>query len=81
MSDCSCFAALVVRRAGTTTRKIEVGFMNTIPKLFVDPSWQAIINLPAGELIELIMFGVVSLLWIAGMCYGIYKMFSRKSRG
>jgi hypothetical protein len=55
--------------------------MNTIPKLFVDHSWQAIINLPAGELIELIMFGVVSLLWIAGMCYGIYKMFSRKSRG
>ncbi|MGZ5258015.1 MAG: hypothetical protein ACXWC0_10300 [Burkholderiales bacterium] len=55
--------------------------MNTLPKLFVDPSWQAIMNLPAGELIELIMFGVVSLLWIAGMCYGIYKMVHRKSRG
>ena len=54
--------------------------MNTLPKLFVDPSWHMIVNLPAGELIELIMFGVVSLLWIAGMGYGIYKMFHRKPR-
>jgi hypothetical protein len=54
--------------------------MNTLPKLFVDPSWQALISLPSGELIELIMFGVVSLLWIAGMCYGIYKMFHRNPR-
>jgi hypothetical protein len=55
--------------------------MNTIPKLFVDPSWQAIMNLSSGELIELAMFGVVSLLWIAGMCYGGYKMLSRRKRG
>lgn len=51
--------------------------MNTIPKLFLDPTWQGIMNLSRGELIELAMFGVVSLLWIAGMCYGFYRMFRR----
>ena len=35
-------------------------------------------NLSSGELIELAMFGVVSVLWIAGMCNGLYKMFQRK---
>ena len=54
--------------------------MNTLPKLFVDPSWRAIMDLPTGELIELAMFGLVSLLWIAGMAYGIYKMFHRRPR-
>jgi hypothetical protein len=54
------------------------GMMNTIPKLFVDHSWAAIMNLSAGEQIELAMFGVVSILWIAAMCYGIYRMFRRK---
>ena len=54
--------------------------MNTIPKLFIDHSWEAIMKLSSGELIELIMFGVVSLLWIAGMCYGIYKMCRRNPR-
>jgi hypothetical protein len=51
--------------------------MNTIPKLFVDPSWQGIMSLSRGELIELAMFGVVSILWIAAMCYGMYRMFRR----
>jgi hypothetical protein len=54
--------------------------MNTIPKLFADSSWEAIMKLSTGELIELVMFGVVSVLWIAGMCYGIYKMFHRNPR-
>ena len=54
--------------------------MNTIPKLFVDPSWQAIMNLSRGEQIELAMFGLVSILWIAGMCYGIYKMCRPRAR-
>jgi hypothetical protein len=54
--------------------------MNTIPKLFVDPSWQAIMNLSRGEQIELAMFGLVSILWIAGMCYGIYRMLRPRSR-
>ena len=52
--------------------------MNTIPKLFLDPTWAGIMNLSGGEQIELAMFGVVSLLWIAGMCYGFYRMFRRK---
>jgi hypothetical protein len=51
--------------------------MNTIPKLFADSSWEAIMKLSTGELIELVMFGVVSVLWIGAMCYGIYKMFHR----
>ncbi|HEV7803902.1 MAG TPA: hypothetical protein VGP15_22710 [Burkholderiales bacterium] len=54
--------------------------MNTIPKLFVDPSWAAIMKLSTGELIELAMFGLVSILWIAGMAYGGYRMFSSKGR-
>jgi hypothetical protein len=54
--------------------------MNTIPKLFVDPSWTAIMALSAGEQIELAMFGLVSVLWIAGMIYGSYRMFSRKGK-
>jgi hypothetical protein len=54
--------------------------VNTIPKLFVDPSWQAIMNLSGGEQIELAMFGLVSVLWIAGMCYGFYRMLRPRSR-
>ena len=55
--------------------------MNTIPKLFVDPTWQGIMSLSRGELIELAMFGVVSILWIAAMGYGIYRMFRRGPPG
>jgi hypothetical protein len=54
--------------------------VNTIPKLFLDPSWQGIMSLSRGELIELAMFGLVSVLWIAGMCYGSYRMLRRKPR-
>jgi hypothetical protein len=54
--------------------------VNTIPKLFVDPSWWAIMGLSAGEQIELAMFGVVSLLWIGGLIYGGYRMMSRRGR-
>jgi hypothetical protein len=54
--------------------------MNTIPKIFLDPSWSAIMSLSRGEQIELAMFGLVSILWIAGMIYGGYRMLSRKGR-
>jgi hypothetical protein len=54
--------------------------VNTIPKLFLDPTWQGIMSLSRGEQIELAMFGVVSLLWIAGMCSGTYRMLRRKPR-
>jgi hypothetical protein len=54
--------------------------VNTIPKLFLDPTWQGIMSLSGGEQIELAMFGLVSILWIAGMCYGSYRMFRRKPR-
>ena len=52
--------------------------MNTIPKVFVDPSWAGIMKLSSGEQIELAMFGVVAILWIAGMIFGGYLMFRRK---
>ena len=55
--------------------------MNTIPKLFIDSSWAAIMSLSTGELIELAMFALVSILMIAGMLYGGYKMLPRKGNG
>ena len=54
--------------------------MNTIPKLFLDPSWSGIMKLSTGELIELAMFALVSILWIGGLIYGGYRMFSRKGK-
>jgi hypothetical protein len=54
--------------------------MNTIPKLFVDPSWAAIMALPTGEQIELAMFGLVAVLWIAGLIWGGYRMMSKRGR-
>jgi hypothetical protein len=54
--------------------------VNTIPKLFGDPSWAAIMALPAGEKIELAMFGLVSLLWIGGLIWGGYRMMSKRGR-
>ena len=54
--------------------------MNTIPRLFVDPSWSAITALSTGEQIELAMFGLVSLLWIGGLIWGGYRMMSRRGR-
>ena len=54
--------------------------MNTIPKLSIDPGWAGIMKLSSGEQIELAMFGLVSILWIAVMCYGIYRMFRRPPR-
>jgi hypothetical protein len=54
--------------------------MNTIPKLFVDPSWSAIMALPRGEQIELAMFGLVALLWIGGLIWGGYRMINKKGR-
>ena len=52
--------------------------MNTIPKLFLNPTWEGIMSLTRGEQIELAMFGVVALLWIVGMIVGGYLMFRRK---
>jgi hypothetical protein len=54
--------------------------VNTIPKLFVDPSWSAIMALSTGEQIELAMFALVSLLWIGGLIWGGYRMMNRKGR-
>ena len=54
--------------------------MNTIPKLFVDPSWSAIMALPTGEKIELVMFALVSILWIGGLIWGGYRMMSKRGR-
>ena len=54
--------------------------MNTIPKLFLDPSWSAIMALSSGEKAELAMFALVSLLWIGGLIWGGYRMLSRRGR-
>ena len=54
--------------------------MNTIPKLFLDPSWSAIMAMSTGDKIELAMFGLVSILWVAGMIWGGYRMMSKKHR-
>ena len=54
--------------------------MNTIPKLFLNPTWDGIMSLSRGEQIELVMFALVSILWIAGLIYGGYLMFRRRKR-
>jgi hypothetical protein len=54
--------------------------MNTIPKLFVDPSWAGIMALSAGEQIEIAMFALVSILWIGGLIWGGYRMMSKRGR-
>ena len=54
--------------------------MNTIPKLFVDPSWSAIMALSTGEKFEIAMFALVSILWIGGLIWGGYRMMSRRGR-
>ena len=54
--------------------------MNTIPKLFVDPSWSAIMALSGAEKIELVMFALVSILWIGGLIWGGYRMMSKRGR-
>jgi hypothetical protein len=54
--------------------------MNTIPKLFVDPSWAAITALSTGEKIELAMLGVVAILWIGGLSWGGYRMMAKRHR-
>ena len=54
--------------------------MNTIPKLFLNPTWEGIMSLSRGEQIELAMFGVVGILWIAGLIFGGYLMLRRKQR-
>jgi hypothetical protein len=54
--------------------------MNTLPKLFDHFSWDGIMTLSSGEQIELAMFGLVAVLWIAGLVYGGYLMFRKKGR-
>jgi hypothetical protein len=54
--------------------------MNTIPKLFVDPSWSAILALSTGEKFEIAMFALVSILWIGGLIWGGYRMISKRGR-
>ena len=46
--------------------------MNTIPRLFMDPSWATIRSMSSGELVELTMLGVLSLGFVAACVYGIY---------
>jgi hypothetical protein len=54
--------------------------VNTIPKLFIDPSWAAIMALSTGEKAEIAMFALVSILWIGGMIWGGYRMMTKSGR-
>ena len=56
--------------------------MNTLPRLFQDPSWATISSFPANELIEFVMLAVLSVGLVAGILYGVYAgVFRRKQNG
>jgi hypothetical protein len=56
--------------------------MNTIPRLFMDPSWQTIRSMSGGEIVELVMLGLMSVGLLAAGIYGVYIwLFPRKRAG
>ena len=56
--------------------------MNTIPRLFLDPSWETIRNMSGGDLFELAMLGVLSVGLVAAVLWGVYIwLFPRKRAG
>ena len=54
--------------------------MNTLPRLFMDPSWDMIRSLSTNELIELAMLGLMSIALIGIVGYGIYAALFRRKR-
>ena len=54
--------------------------MNTIPRLFLDPSWETIQNMSGSELFELGMLGVLSIGLVAAVLYGLYLWLDRRKR-
>jgi hypothetical protein len=56
--------------------------MNTIPRLFLDPSWETIRNMSGSELFELAMLGVLSVGLVAAVLCGLgLWLFRRKRTG
>ena len=55
--------------------------MNTIPRLFHDPSWSTISSFSANELTEFVMLALMSLGLVAAIIYGIYIGLFRRKRG
>jgi len=55
--------------------------VNSITRLFMDPSWEMIRNLPANDLMELIVLGLMSVGLLAAALYGIYLGLFRRNRG
>jgi len=54
--------------------------MNTLPRLFTNPSWETIATFSGSELAELAMLALLSAGILAAMCYGIYLAFRRQDR-
>jgi hypothetical protein len=53
--------------------------MNTIPRLFLDLSWETIRSMSGTELVELVMLGVLSVGFVAAVLWGLYLwLFRRK---
>ena len=55
--------------------------MNSLPRLFMDPSWEMIRSLPTNDLIELIVLGLMSAGLLGAAIYGIYLGLFRRDRG
>lgn len=55
--------------------------MNTIPRLFQDPSWATISSFSTNELTELVMLALMSVGLVAAVTYGVYIALFRRKRG
>ena len=52
--------------------------MNTLPRLFQDPSWATIAGFSTNELAELSMLSVLSVGLVGAILYGVYIAFFRR---
>ena len=55
--------------------------MNSIPILFMNPTWETLAKHSTNEIVELVMLGVLSIGLIATVTYGVYSaLFRRESK-
>lgn len=54
--------------------------MNSIPHLFMNPTWDTLAKLSTNELTELIVLGLMSIGLIGVAGYGIYTLLFRRHR-
>lgn len=52
--------------------------MNTIPRLFENPTWETIASFSGNELAEFVMLAVLSLGLVAGVIYGVWLSLRRR---